>query len=48
MGLEDLPAFIRENYEIHEWKHDSAILLQDFPLEWQDIIDVFVYLKICK
>lgn len=35
-----LPAFIRSHYEVHEWKHASAILAHDFPDEWQDIIDV--------
>jgi hypothetical protein len=37
MGLEKLPAFIREHYEIHEWKHAHAILETDFPEEWADI-----------
>lgn len=40
MAIEHLPEFIRENYEIHEWKHASAILESDFPQEWQDIIEV--------
>ena len=25
MTTTDLPAFIRENYEIHEWRHACAI-----------------------
>lgn len=37
MGLMLLPEFIRENYEVHEWKHACAILKEDFPQEWQDI-----------
>ena len=40
MGTELLPQFIRENYEVHEWKHACAILAHDFPDEWQDICDV--------
>jgi hypothetical protein len=40
LGIELLPTFIRENYEVHEWKHACAILKQDFPNEWNDIIDV--------
>lgn len=40
MGTELLPAFLRENYEIHEWKHAAAILKGDFPEQWQDVIDV--------
>lgn len=37
-----LPAFVRENYEVHEWKHACAILHHDFPEEWQDLIDALV------
>jgi hypothetical protein len=40
MTLDLLPADIRALYEVHEWKHACAILNQDFPAEWQDIIDV--------
>jgi hypothetical protein len=28
------------NYEIHEWRHASAILANDFPIEWQDLLSV--------
>lgn len=34
-----LPKFIWDSYECYEWKHASAILSQDFPHEWQDILD---------
>lgn len=40
MGEDLLPQQIRDNYEVHEWKHACAILKNDFPIEWQDIIDV--------
>lgn len=40
MGTELLPKFIRDNYELHEWKHACAILKQDFPNEWNDVIEV--------
>ena len=40
MALDFLPPFIRENYETHEWKHACAILRNDFPSEWKDIIEV--------
>jgi len=40
MTIEHLPEFIRDNYEIHEWKHASAILESDFAEEWQDIIEI--------
>ena len=40
MPIESLPADIRESYEVHEWRHASAILEQDFPNEFEDICDV--------
>lgn len=40
MAIKNLPQFVRENYQIKEWKHASAILENDFPVEWNDIIEV--------
>jgi len=40
MVLADLPQGIRENYEVHEWKHAVAILRNDFPAELADIVAV--------
>lgn len=40
MTLDLLPDFVRENYEIHEWKHACAVLKNDFPVEWDDIVTV--------
>ena len=40
MGKELFPDFIKEHYEIHEWKHAVAILKNDFVDEWNDIIQV--------
>ncbi|WP_312769917.1 BglII/BstYI family type II restriction endonuclease [Pseudoxanthomonas mexicana] len=37
MPIDRLSPFIREHYEIHEWRHASAILASDFPGEWADI-----------
>ncbi len=48
MGLELLPKEITEKYEIHEWKHACAILKNDFPNEWNDIIKVLKNYKLCK
>jgi len=39
MGIDLLPDFLRQNYEVHEWKHACAILKQDFPKEWDDIVE---------
>lgn len=48
MPISDVPAFIRENYEIHEWRHASAILVKDFPNEWDDIMAVLTDFKLQK
>lgn len=40
MPIELLPEIIRTNYEVHEWKHACAILNNDFPAEWADLVDV--------
>jgi hypothetical protein len=40
VSTRDLPPFIQEHYEVHEWKHACAVLKTDFPEEWQNIIDV--------
>lgn len=40
MTIDKLPISIREMYEIHEWRHASAILERDFPTEWNNIITV--------
>jgi len=37
MPIDRLSPFIREHYEIHEWRHASAILASDFPAEFADI-----------
>lgn len=46
MALDRLPNFIKENYELHEWKHASAILENDFPEEWNDLIDVLMKFRL--
>jgi hypothetical protein len=48
MAIESLPQFILDNYEIHEWKHASAILTADFEAEWNDIIDVLTEFRLYK
>jgi hypothetical protein len=40
MLRERVGDFIWEHYQCNEWKHASAILSQDFPEEWADILDV--------
>ncbi|MEM7644060.1 MAG: BglII/BstYI family type II restriction endonuclease [Pseudomonadota bacterium] len=46
MLYERLPEFVRDHYECHEWKHASAILSQDFPQEWADIMDVLAAFRL--
>jgi len=48
MTTTDFPAFIRENYEIHEWRHACAILQQDFRAEYEDICDVLTRFRLLK
>ncbi len=48
MALSLLPEYIRENYEIHEWKHACAILHSDFPAEWKDIVDLLFQFRLRK
>jgi hypothetical protein len=43
-----LPQFVWDNYEAHEWKHASAILSQDFPSEWDDLLALLVDLRLRK
>lgn len=40
MGIQDIPKEIFTKFEIHEWKHSIAILKNDFPNEWSDIIEM--------
>ena len=46
MGIEKFPENIREKFEIHEWKHAVAILENDFPEEWKDLIEMLTQLSI--
>jgi hypothetical protein len=48
MGTELLPAFITEHYEVHEWKHACAILKNDFPQEWEDLIAMLAAFRLRK
>jgi hypothetical protein len=48
MGIELLSELIRSNYEVHEWKHACAVLANDFPSEWEDIISLLNQFRLCK
>lgn len=42
------PDDILAKYEVHEWKHASAILKYDFPKEWEDVIALLRAFKLKK
>jgi hypothetical protein len=46
MTTQDFPPFILDHYEIHEWRHACAILKQDFPEEYADLIDVLTRFRL--
>ena len=46
MSLEQVPVFLRENYEVREWRHAVAILAADFPDEWADIVRVLTEFRL--
>lgn len=48
MTLDAIPPTIHEKFEIHEWKHAVAILKEDFPNEWKDLLDMLSALTIPK
>lgn len=48
MAIEQIPQFIRDNYEIQEWRHASAILQNDFPDEWAEIVDVLTGFRLLR
>jgi hypothetical protein len=43
-----IPEFIKENYEIHEWRHAIAILSADFTDEWNDICEILSAFRLKK
>lgn len=48
MSLSLLPQNILDMYEVHEWKHACAILKEDFPEEWRDILDLLTAFRLKK
>lgn len=48
MAISLFPQLILDNYEIHEWKHATAILAHDFPDEWNDIVEVLSNFRLRK
>jgi hypothetical protein len=48
MGIEELPEFIRDHYEVHEWRHASAILKNDFTQELNEIVSILSAFRLKK
>lgn len=48
MNKGHFPEAIYQKYEVHEWKHASAILKCDFPEEWNDLIDMLLAFRLKK
>lgn len=48
MSVDQLPQFLRDHYEVHEWKHACAILAQDFASEWVDVCAVLSDFRLRK
>lgn len=46
MALDVFPKFIRDHYELHEWRHACAILARDFPNELKEIVDVLTRFRV--
>ena len=43
-----LPDKIRKNYVIKEYKHSCAVLKQDYPVQWNDIMSILGNFKLKK
>ena len=48
LALALMPGYVRDHYEVYEWKHSIAILKYDFPQEWQEIMDVLSGFRILR
>jgi len=48
MPIETFSTYIQSHYEIHEWRHASAILKEDFPSEFADVCDVLTRFRLKK
>ena len=48
MSIDLLSKYVLDHYEVHEWKHACAVLHEDFPSEWNDILSVLHELRLGK
>ncbi|MGQ0541391.1 MAG: BglII/BstYI family type II restriction endonuclease [Blastocatellia bacterium] len=48
MPISAFTRHLRENFEIHEWRHATAILERDFPAEYNEICSVLTRFQLHK
>ena len=48
MAIDLFPNIIKDNYEIHEWKHATTILQGDFSSEWSDLVSLLTEFRLKK
>lgn len=48
MPISSFPRHITDRYEVHEWRHATAILERDFESEYSDILDVLTRFRLLK
>ncbi|MBB5040613.1 BglII/BstYI family type II restriction endonuclease [Prosthecobacter dejongeii] len=48
MPTQRFSQFIRDHYEIHEWRHATAILERDFPEQWIDVSETLEKFRLLK
>jgi hypothetical protein len=48
MALDQLPDFLRERYEIREWRHATAILTADFSDELRDVVEILTGFRLLR
>jgi hypothetical protein len=48
METGQLPEFLRVNYEVHEWRHATAILRHDFAQVYAEMVDVLTRFRLHK
>ena len=46
MSLDQLPPFLHDFYEVHEWRHATAILATDYPNELRDVTEVLTAFRL--
>ena len=48
MAIKDLDKFLRTNYDVYEANHASAVLLADFPEQWDDLAKVLTKFRLTE